>query len=606
LASLVAERKLPPVDERLPADPLVVECVDRIGVYGGEIRTITPVPTWLVEEMYMLREPLVRFAGDGVTIEPNLAESWEMANDWRSIVVHLRRGLRWSDGVPVTTEDVLFAWNDVLLNEEITPIPPSHFVVEGVPMRVQALDDLRFRVSFNEPYGSMVYALIQSVTASSLVQPKHYLKRFHAAYGSREEIEIEARAHGFDHWFEWFRDVNHTVRWTNGQTPPDYPTLSAWRILDAPVSGHVILERNPYYWKIDTDGNQLPYIDRIHSEYMATPESRNLVYISGEIDFAQNSMQNGPLLLSHQSRGNYTVRLWPEIQGSRVTLFLNQTHPDPDLRRLFRKPEFRRALSLAINREEINTILHFGKCNPRQWTVNPASSFYESQWEQSYAEFDPGKGNLILDQLGLERKGPRGWRHFPNGRQVVINPVVIEGGFRPETMELVGDYWAAVGILLNWRVVQTELVITKLKGNLLDLAVYPCESSSDIGFIFHPLLQIGYWGPRWADWFLSNGAQGEKPPEEILSLWRTWKKMRQTGDPAERIRLGKEIVRSQAENLYGIGLVGGTMNAVLVSDRLKNVPGDGLLTGWPFGVASLYHAEQFYIEDPEKETAGEP
>ena len=368
-------------------------------------------------------------------------------------------------------------------------------------------------------------------------------------------------------------------------------------MVETPVSGHVILERNHFYWKVDRDGNQLPYIDRIHSEYVGKPEARNLLYISGKIDFAQNSMQNGPLLLTHQDRGGYSVRMWQEIQGSRVTLFLNQTHPDPTLRPLFQNRWFRIALSLAINREEINQILHFGSCNPRQWTVNRASSFYGLEWERSFAEYNPVEANRLLDDLGMNRVGPQGWRHTPSGRQIVINPVVIEGGFRPETMELIADYWAAVGVLLNWRVVRTELVMTKLEGNLLDLAAYPCESSSDIGLLFHPLLQIKYWAPLWADWFGSSGKRGEEPPAAIRELWQVWKQMRQTGDEYERARLGKQIVASQAENLYGIGLVGGTMNAVLVSDRLHNVPGNGLLVGWPFGVASLYHAEQFFISE---------
>jgi len=597
LRALVEAGELPPVGDRLPDHPPVIEVIDRIGVHGGEIRTITPVATWLVEEVYMMREPFVRFAADGVTIEPNVIESWELAEDARSILLQLRKGMRWSDGAPVTTDDVLFAWHDVLLNKDITPIPPSNFVVGGEPMRLEVLDAMRFRLSFNQPYGSVLYALIQTVNDSSLLMPKHYLKRFHPAYEPIEEISSIVSARGFDHWFELFRDVNHTVRLTSGQTSPDYPTLGAWCVVDTPSSGHVILERNPYYWKVDREGNQLPYINRIHSEYVGTEESRNLLYISGEIDFAQNAMQNAPLLLSNRDRGNYSVRFWREIQGSRVTLFLNQTHPDPAFRDLFQNPRFRIALSLAIDRGEINEILHFGKCNPRQWTVNRASSFYEPEWERSYADYNPDEANRILDELGLKRKGPQGWRHFENGRQVIINPVVIEGGFRPETMELVADYWAEIGVLLSWRVVRTELVMTKRDGNLLDLAVYPCESSSDIGLIFHPLLQINYWAPLWSDWFRSDGNRGEKPPAKIQSLWQVWMRMRQTGDRTERIRLGKEIVRSQSENLYGIGLVGGTMNAILVSNRLKNVPGDDVLVGWPFGVASLYHAEQFFVNE---------
>ena len=228
LRDQVERGELPPVEERLPDEPLLVEVIDEVGVYGGEIRTITPVATWLVEELYMMREPLIRFASDGVTIVPNLLDSWELAEDAESVVLRLRSGLRWSDGAPVTTEDVLFAWNDVLLNKDITPVPPPNFVVDGKPMVVEVLDANRFRLVFDRPYGSILYALIQTVNESSLVLPKHYLRRYHPSYTPLEKLEEMAAEHGFDHWFELFRDVNHTVRLLSGQTPSDYPTLSVW------------------------------------------------------------------------------------------------------------------------------------------------------------------------------------------------------------------------------------------------------------------------------------------------------------------------------------------------------------------------------------------
>ncbi len=330
---------------------------------------------------------------------------------------------------------------------------------------VEALDDYNFRLSFKEPYGSILFALIHTSLESSLIQPKHYLKNFHPAYTPEEDLDKQAKKKGFDHWFELFRDANHTTRRMTGQTPPDYPTLGAWQVLSEPAIGHVILQRNPYYWKVDPDGKQLPYIDRIHSEYVGNEEARSLKYMAGEVDFAQNPLESAPVLLSNRKRGKYSVRMWVENQGTRVTYFFNQTFPDLELRGLFRDRRFRIALSLGINREEINDILYYGKCIPRQCTVNRACSYYEPEFEKSYAEFDPDRANELLDEIGLKRKGVRGWRHFPSGRQVILSPVVIEGGFRPDMTELVADYWSALGILLSWRVVDNELVYTKLMGN---------------------------------------------------------------------------------------------------------------------------------------------
>jgi peptide/nickel transport system substrate-binding protein len=597
LRERVKEGALPPVEERLPDNPPVVKCLERIGVYGGEMNTVTMIAGWLVEEMYMVWEPMLRFAPDGVTVEPNLVKRWKLADDARSITLTLRKGMKWSDGVPVTMEDVLFAYHDVIMNKDITPVPSPNFMVAGEPMELEALDELRFRLSYKEPYGAVLYALIHTVTEASMIQPQHYLKKFHARYSDEEDITALAKKRGFNSWFELFRDVNHSTRRTSGQCPPDYPTLSPWQVADAPATGHVILQRNPYYWKVDSEGNQLPYIDRIHSQYVGNPVARTLKYIAGEVDFASNPLENVPVLLSNQIRGKYSVRMWVENQGTRVTYFLNQTYPDPQLRELFRDRRFRIALSHGINREEINEILYFGKCIPRQYTVNRACSFFEPEFETSYATYDPERANQLLDEIGLKRKGPAGWRHFANGRQVALAPVVIEGGFRPEMTELVSDYWADLGILLAWRVVDGELVQTKLMGNLLDLAIYPGDEATDIGVITGRLMQLRLWAPLWEDWFISNGSRGEEPPDEIKELYNTWLQLRQTGDADQRVRLGKKLVRSQAENLYGIGAVGGTIAPIVVTDRLHNVAGDGALLGWPWGVTVLHHPEQWFIEE---------
>jgi peptide/nickel transport system substrate-binding protein len=597
LQERVAAGNLPPVEERLPEEPEVLTCLERIGVYGGEMQTMTPVAGFMVEEMYMNWEPLLRFAPDGVTILPNAAASWELAKDARSILITLRKGMKWSDGFPVTTEDVDFAWHEVILNKDITPLLSPSYIVGGEPMTLEILDEIHFRFSFKEPYGSVLFALLHSVTEATLLQPKHYLKKFHIKYVPEEELVALAKKKGFDHWFELFRDENHTVLRLSGRVPPDYPTISPWMVLDEPTMGHVILERNPYYWKVDTEGNQLPYIDGIHSELVGNKEARNMKSIAGEIDFASNPLENAPLLLSNQERGKYSVRMWVENQGTRVTYFLNQTYPDEEMRNLFRDRRFRIALSLGINREEINDILYFGKCIPRQATVNRACSYFEPEFETSYAEFDPDRANRILDEIGLVRKGAGGWRYFPSGRQIVLSPVVIEGGFRPEMTELVADYWADLGILLSWRVVDNELVYTKLMGNQLDLAIYPGDTATDVGIAMGTPLQMRCWGGAWEDWLRSDGAKGEEPPDDIKELWSTWQALKQTGDDEERIRLGKKIVRSQAENLYGIGAVGGTIGPMLVTDRLHNVPGDGALLGWPWGVTTPHQPAQWFIEE---------
>ena len=615
LRELVEQGKLPPVRQRLPEQPAVVQPYEKIGVYGGQMRTVTGQPEAFSEQQYMLYEPLLRFASDGVTIVPNVVRHWEMSEDAKSITLFLRKGMRWSDGAPVTVEDVLFAWQDVILNEDIVPpslFPPA-FKAGGRPMELERVDDFSFRLVFAEPYGAIPYLLTRTVRDQTLILPKHYLKNYHPKYTPMKELMAKAKQAGFANWFELFRDVNHSSRlaWTS-RMPPDYPMISAWHVAEVPAIDHVILQRNPYYWKVDPQGNQLPYIDRIHSIYIGNPEARNLRYITGQIDFAAIycRMNDTPLFLSNRRKGNYRVYFWREDMGSRTTYHFNQTHPDPVLRKIFQDKRFRIALSLAIDRQDINKMVYFGKCRPMQVTVNRICSFFEPEFATSYAQYDPERANQLLDEMGLQRRGPGGWRYRPDGKQLVISLDAIANELRgTKTAELVKEHWKAVGVLLNWRMVTEHLMMLRMRGNLADMLSLAGDVSMEVMVLQKPLFRIKRWAPLWYRWLHSQGQQGEEPPQQIKDLYKLWEDLRKTADPKERIRLGKKLVRSQAENLWGIGTVGETFDPTIVSNRLHNVPqfikdkdgnlleGEPALWGWPWFATFLHHPEQFYIEE---------
>lgn len=612
LKKLVQAGKLPPIAERLPDEPMIVSPYDQIGTYGGRMQILTGMPQFLVDASHLLFEPLLRFAADGTTIVPNVAKSWQMSADGKSCTIYLHKGMRWSDGVPVTVDDVLFAWEDVLLNKDLTPIMPPILQPGGKPMKIERVDDYTFRLIFEESYGALPYFLTRTINDPSLVIPKHYLKNYHPKYTPIEKIMEITRQRGFEHWFQLFKDVNHTVRRLSDQMPADYPVLSPWHVVESPAIGHAILERNPYYWKIDPQGNQLPYIDSIHSVYIGNPEARNLKLASGEIDFGGASyarLENTPLFLSGRKNGNYDVYFWKENQGTRVAFYFNQTHEDPELRKVFQDKRFRIALSHAINRQEINEVLYFGKCMPRQNTVNRVCSYFESEFETAYIDYDPDKAQRILDEMGLKRKGKGGWRKLPNGKTLVITLDVPPSEPYMKTTELVKEYWQAIGVLLNYRIVQSELLNRRMEGNKHDVMVYPNDTATDIMVMSAPMLGIDYWGRLWYLWYMTQGndQKGEEPPQHIKDLYETWMQMRRTVDTQERIRLGKKIVRAQAENLWSIGTVGETITPIIVSNRLGNVPkwmldengkpieGTPALNGWPWLESFLHHPEQWFI-----------
>lgn len=616
LTKLVEQGKLPPVEQRLPEQPAVVQPYEKIGVYGEQMRTITGSPDNLSEAQYMVYEPLLRFASDGVTIVPNVVTHWEMAPDSKSITLFLRKGMRWSDGVPVTVEDVLFAYYDVILNKDITPasMVPQGFKTGGKPMEVERIDDYTFQLVFAEPYGGIPYVLTRTIAGQALVQPKHYLKRYHPKYTPLDQIMTKSRQAGFANWFELFRDVNYPAHLGGSlspQTPPDFPTIGPWHVVEVPATGNTIMQRNPYYWKVDPEGNQLPYIDRIHSTYIGNPEARNLKFVTGDVDFAALycRMENTPLFLSNRQKGGYSVYLCLENQGTRVAYYFNQTHRDPVLRNIFQDRRFRIALSLAIDRREINEIVYFGKCRPRQDTVNRICSFFEPQFETNHAQYDPEQANHLLDEMGLERRGLKGWRYRSDGRQLAITLDVY--GVEPymKTAQLIKEYWQDVGVLLNWRLVDGNLMNLRAQGNLADLVGYPNDVATDVTVLSVPLCGIGNWAPLWDRWLRMQGEQGEEPPQHIKDLYKLWEELCRTADPQERIGLGKELIRSKSENLWGIGTVGESLRPIIVSNRLHNVPefrkdrdgnlleGERALWGWPWLATFLHHPEQFYIKE---------
>ena len=622
LHKLVEDGKLPPVEERLPEEPMVVRPYERIGVYGGQMRVLTGEAQTLNETQYMLYTPLLRFAADGKTIVPNVARKWEMSEDGKVFTIYLRKGIKWSDGVPVTTEDVLFAWEDVFMNEELNPIPPSAFRIGNEPMKVEAVDDYAFRLIFGEPYGSLPYFLTRTMAWQSLIQPKHYLKDYHPKYTPMKTIEKMAKERDFDLWFELFRDVNYTQNPPSRRVPPDYPTLGPWRVARTPSTGHVILERNPYHWQVDPEGNQLPYIDEIYSQFVFNPEARNLKFASGEIDFGGSfsRFDDSPLFLSNRYRIDketgeekkiYSVYFWKENQGTRVAYYFNLTHEDPEKRAVFQNRKFRIALSHAINRQEINEIIYYGQCLPRQDTVNRVCSFFEPEFETAYIDYDPEKAERLLDEIGLKRKGIGGWRTLPSGKTLVVTLDAFPVEPYMKTAQLVKEYWEAVGVLLNYRVVQGGLANLRVSGNKHDVVGYPNDCATDVMVLNDPVYGISYWAPLWFRWLRTEGKKGlgEEPPQYIKDLYDIWTRMRRTADNEERVRLGRELIRSQAENLWGIGTVGESLSPIIVSTRLHNVPqwmldetgtpivGERALWGWPWLATFLHHPEQWFIQE---------
>lgn len=581
---------LPPVEERLPLDPVVVEPLESIGRYGGTA-TIVHADWWTFFNV----EPPLTIGADLRTFLPNLVESFDLSADGRRLTLKIREGIRWSDGHPLTSDDFAFTFEDLWLNEDWAPVT-DRVVVGG---SFEKIDDYTFAYVFDRPNPLFVNYLAQY--GNFFVDPKHYFKQFHPKYVDEETLDARIRAMGFVTWNS-FISANRLERIDESA---DLPTLRAYRI-ERRTPMHVRYVRNPYYFKVDPAGQQLPYIDVVESQVVENAEVIAAKAATGQLDFAGFALrtQDIPLLKMGERTQQTKVLIWQRLQSSDVALQFNFNHEDSRLRELFWDVRFRRALSLAIDRDEINTVIYFSRATPRQVTAHPTSSFYEPAWATVDAEYDPDRARSLLDELGLVDSSDDGLREFADGTPLVLT-IEFYDFETPKgmTMELVTQYWREIGIDLRVKLVNGDLQHARAIAGQMQMTLWHADRVTDI---LLPLVP-DWWVPRsvgwdrtmwndWARWYMTDGEIGEEPPALVQELQRWTDEMRFTTDPARRVELGKNILRVGAENLWVIGTVGLAPQPIVVSSALKNVPREAIW-GWDNRWTLAYHPVTWYFGD---------
>jgi peptide/nickel transport system substrate-binding protein len=494
----------------------------------------------------------------------------------------------------------MFWYEDVLLNESLTPAIASVWRYDDEVVTLEVLDDYTVRFNFPGPKPFFREALVH--TAWGMFRPKHYLKDFHPAYVEEETLQRQVREAGFEHWFELFASRSATVAHAPMYT--DLPTLSSYVLVEK-ASTQRVYERNPFYWKVDSAGNQLPYIDRISAEILADREIFNGRIIAGELDFAgfETDIRNFPLYRRYEEPGNFRTLLWRSGHGNELIYQLNLTHNDEVLREVFQDVRFRRALSLAINRDEIGEEIYFGRAEPAQYTMLPISRYYKPEYAQAYTEYDPEAARALLDEMGLE-VGSDGYRLRPDGGRLSITIENYDSEVpRVPNVELVMEYWRDIGIDVSMRPISGELQTERAPANLMDATTWPGGSANDTSFPADPaylLPTFPRWSvivfTEWARWFQTDGASGFEPPEQIKELEGWWDEL-MVSPSQERIdALADNILASQAENLWVIGTVSNAPYPIIARNTLHNVPEEGYW-GWPFLWSSSWDPEQFFFRD---------
>lgn len=603
LADLVRAGKLPQVARRLPEKPLVIKPIERVGEYGGTIRVLcTNLMTLEDGWNAMKAESILSLdRDDGSTVRPNIAESWDVSKDGKVITLHLRKGIKWSDGQPFTADDILFWYEDIFLNNELTQVKPYQWCPGGKPMEVTKKNDYTVQVKFAVPYPMALLHLAWGAAQGGFYQPKHYLKKFHPKYTPMEQLKKMAKEAGFDQWYQLFQAKAAVDVPT---MEPGTPVLTSFRpVRKTPEM--IVFERNPYYWKVDIEGNQLPYIDRMQLTLVQNAEMYNMRVISGEVDLAQwnTALENYPLYKENAEKGGYQVLMWNVAWPSVVELQPNMNHKDPVMRKLIQDRNFRIALSLAINRNEINEMVFLGMGEPMQVVILPEGGrFWDEKLAKMYTEYDPAKANAILDEIGLNKRDRNGYRLRPDGKTLGLTIEYWPGEAGPaktSVVELVQRYWDAIGIKTAIKSEERTLRQVRVEAADHDFTLWHTGVCTDPMWMtqpwhFIPIFRFNSYAPNWALWYSSGGKAGEEPPADVKELYGLWNIMQTSTNEQERIKAGKEIIRDHVINLRTIGTVGLVPQPVIINKNLRNVPKKGLLSA-EWGYLRRYNPEQFFF-----------
>ena len=572
LAEKVKAGKLPSVEKRLPDEPLVITPYDKIGKYGGIIRQTHMGPADSTGYWRIMHEPFVYYDEMYKKIYPNVATKYEILDNGKTIRWHIRKGLKWSDGVPFTTDDVLFWWEDVMLNKQLFPAVESRYVAEGQPMKVVKIDDFTVDFCFTTTYAGLVNEI---AAGQETFLPKHYLKQFHPKYTKADELEKKIKEAGFKYWYELFATKcgleDHFVA-------PGQPVLHAW-VMNAGFDAQLMVcERNPYYFKVDPEGNQLPYIDAMHRLLVTDVEVIVMKLISGEIDFQTRSLwslyDKLPLFYANVDAGNYNIIRSVGGNPGRIVMFANQTYDgDQYLSKLLKNKDFRKALSLGVNRHEINQIVFLGLANEVQGHSVPDSDAYIESVDKAYTEYDVKTANKMLDSIGLNKKDADGFRLRPDGKRLtLIIDVSTHQSDLLKGAELVAEHWKALGINAQVNAMDRSLFNNRRDSNACQMTVYSFTDS--LIFLLDNKHSVNtFWAPLWYQWLVSNGAQGKEPPADVKRIWSIYQdESSKTSDPVKRLALTQEILTIWGDNFWSIGAGGVPFNLAFAKKNLVNIP----------------------------------
>ncbi len=592
----VASGSLPKVEDRVPQDPATI---DTTGKPGGQLRMLMAGPK---DTRMMVVYGYARLVGytPALELRPDILKSIDV-EDGRVFTLHLRKGMKWSDGQPFTAEDFRYWFEDVATNPELSPSGlPVSLRPQGEAPRFEVQDEVTVRYSWSRP-NPLFLPTLAGPDPQFIYCPSHYLKQFHEKYADKAALAALVKKAKSRNWAALHNKMDSMYKDDN----PKLPSLDPWVLKTKAPADRFLFERNPYYYRVDAAGHQLPYIDRV---ILSLADSRIIPAktAAGESDLQARylSFDDYTFLRQSEERNRFAVRLWRTGPGSQLALYPNLNVDDRVWRGLLRDQRLRRALSLAVNRHEINQVIYFGLAIEGQNTVLPQSPLYQPAYRSAWAQFDLAEANRLLDVIGLTSRDSDGVRLLPDGRPMEL--VVEDSGESTEqtdVLELVRDSWRQIGIrlfakpsqltLFRRRVFSGEALMSIDKGIEDGLA-----NASSSPWEFAPTTQQQLEWPKWGQYYETKGRAGEAPElpsaVRLSELYQDWLG---TASPQEQTRIWHDILQIWADEVFSIGTIGGVLQPVVVNDALRNIPEKGIYNWDPGAYFGIYKPDHFWFDN---------
>ncbi|MDH3228808.1 MAG: ABC transporter substrate-binding protein [Alphaproteobacteria bacterium] len=599
-AEAVAAGQLPPLKDRLPDPPLVVEMDGgrTIGRYGGTLNILMARSKDVRQMVVYGYARLVRYGRD-YEIAPDILKDVEI-EDGRIFTLYLRPGHHWSDGAPFTTEDFRYWWEDVANNPALNPSGPRNELrIDGELPAVEIIDKTTIRFSWSRPNPKFLPALA-AASPLYIYRPAHYLKQFHARYTDEAVLNGLARERGQHNWAALHNMVDNLYKNDNTDLPSLQPWVSATRM----PADRFTFVRNPYFHRVDAEGRQLPYIDQVVMQ-IASARIIPAKTGTGESDLQARYLRfdNYTFLKQNEQRNGFRTLLWRSGKGSHMTLYPNLNVRDPVWRALLRDVRFRRALSLAIDRHEVNQVIYYGLALASQNTVLPQSPLFREDYRRAWTQFDLDKANRLLDDVGLTGRNSAGVRLLPDGRAAeIIIETAGESTEQTDILSLVRDSWQKVGIRLYSRPSQRDVLRNRIYSGETLMSIWEglengLPTADTIPEEFAPSHQIQYQWPMWGQYVETGGRSGEPvdmdEPQQLFALLDQWY---EAGNRARREEIWHRMLAIWTDQLFTIGIVSGAMQPVVVNARLRNIPEDGMYTWDPGAHFGIYGPDTFWLD----------